>query len=1117
MHKILSFFLLFSLVYTPVHAVFDNKFYPGLDGHMLRKAHMLERKNMTFIPLSDLSEEEKAYLLSDGTQVIQQGIVEKSLGGGGKDADLCAVKFVPLSDLLEEEKAYLLMEGILDIQQAVCESKTDSLLLDEAVLLKALSPFALIIGERRIQTLYQQSSYGSLDPTKMLPHFAAIHIASEHNARVAPGTPITALFQMLFPGDVFNFSPNHCYKDPIGSLKPLQLGTLIRFLTMGYFTLSPSDRIDGLCNILGVNQKQKESPTYIKLDQITPDEFSTAETFVALRIFAKEGRKLWLTNESSIPEIKKIFDAVKASSTPLLTFLTLTCVSDGDVSSLFANVDDVFDAVDVEVFRKVHPESPMLKGKSPEIFRLKGSKKKNLEKSIGDLKRRRMAIVLDKAMQFQSLETSNKLLVQQILATFFGRKFKEEKDLISFYSALLGEKELLDKSHMQTIDAITLIPLLAQFTQNPSSFFTLNSHERSYIIWRSNLELKDQILFQSTARARGTSFPDCVETGLRNAFLELSIKTRETGESYLDLDRIPEGSPARMYFDEFSTLEAAFKESTHGSKENSRDRWACDLSEIPGVTYNQKSVDAEIQSGALSVLNALIHMLGLEELDPLIFNPSDIPAQETEFNNYLAKISSALSRGSDVVEILKVEEFFPNFTRRDYSTELLIKINDIPCSKIHIDHGHTKLTKEPGHFSPLVCSILQAVESEEQALMVAPLVAFSEHFKTISSFITGPSMPIFMNTVDHKNPDMVSYLAVMCLQNLDLGLDQQLYRHLRYLEQLEDSHQSEIVGREILNKFKSDALTLKQVAKIIRAHNCLLMTSLQATFKKEPYRNIIQDIAPSLESYQVNINNEDDMDFYGLFNSVAGFILSMDFLQNFQDSMGLLIQNTHAEALTLTKITNPGEKMVNFLKDLPALINELFLTISSIDDASFAYLSKNVTQFLSRPSSTIEFRFDFDEPPFSLPHIDRHFLKLTEEVFQEVISLLNEGISLPSKANIYFSSHLPDNNSLLFKLVIEMVRKCERLDVTFAFTPSNMGPAAIFDIISKLNQRNLRERTFVPVEASDGIIYGVRSVSNYVEKLKSAYQSAYLKKFKPAMTKVLTNAGFPESKFSFNE
>ncbi len=1048
MYRILSFFLLLSLVYTPVYAVFGNQFYPGLDRHLLRKAQLLRDSIST-----------------------QQKLIEKSPGGGGK---------------------------------------VDPLLLKEAAMLRALSPCALTAGERRLQTLYLQSSYCPLGSTDMLPHFAAIHVASDHETIIAPSTPITALFQALFPVDAVNFLPNHCYKDPIGELKPQQLGTLIRFLTMGYFTLSPSDRIGRICEILGVSQKPKEAPTYIKLCQITPEVFSTAETFVALRKFAKDQNELWLNQEYSGLKIGKIIESIKSSPTPLSTHLTLVYVREFELSASFSNVENILDAVDAEVFRKVHPESSMLQGEHPEIFRLRGSAKKNLEKSIGDLKRRRMAILLDKAMLFHSLDPSNEPLVQQILATFFGRKFNKEEDLIGFYSALLGEEKPLDRACMQAIDAITFVPLLAQVTKNPLSFFKLAPHEKSYITWRTHLDLRDQVLFQSKARVRGASFPDCVETGLRNAFLEFLMKAKEeTGESYFSLDRIPKGSPARLYFDVFSTLEDVCKESSLSNEENARNRWAFDLSKIPGVTYNKKSIGAEIQSGALSVLNALAHMLGLEELDPLAFNPCDIPAQKAAFSSHLKVISSTLSTDNDVIEIAMVEEFFPNFKRRDYSTKLLITINGIPCSKIHVDHGHTKLTKESAHSSPLVCAVLQTVKNEEQALVVAPLVVSLESLKSVSSFVTRPSMPTFMNTVDHKNLDMVNHLAVMCLQHWDLEIQEQLYRHLRFLEQLNDDDQSPIVAEAVADKIKNEDLTLEQVEKILRAHNRLLGTvDFSPILSKEPYRSLVQDIHPSCFSH-FKLSNAEEIHFYTLFRKVRTFTFSMHFLQNFQDPLIRLLQNTRAENLKLTKITNPDEAVFNFLNHLPVSIDTLYLDISSVDGNNLNSLATSVTQFLARPDTTVKFRFDFDDDDFDFDAIragcyEHSTFTLTEKLYQSIRDL-------PNIKDLIKLNGFLDKNQLLFEYINESLRKFKQGNIGFRFTYGI--PDDISDIMERLNQRHLGRIELFPTVDSEGIIDGMSTISNH--RKKAAHKAAYLEHFQPTMEKALALGGFSEDKFSF--
>lgn len=197
------------------------------------------------------------------------------------------------------------------------------------------------------------------------------------------------------------------------------------------------------------------------------------------------------------------------------------------------------------------------------------------------------------------------------------------------------------------------------------------------------------------ANYKGESFPDCVETVLRQLFaIVFSSSVLSSGgytsELILDLDRIPEKSALRNFFAPEKGKIRDIRELANDGSTEIRSEWAEIVSNLPYMRYKDQKSKYELYGGWSNIIKVFCYLMKGYSAS----QGGQITARKQKAEERIKEINEALEQG-------KFSHYFDSNSTLDIVNDLLGVRTDV---ELIIDRENSKLSKfsyDPDEFSDI--------------------------------------------------------------------------------------------------------------------------------------------------------------------------------------------------------------------------------------------------------------------------------------------------------------------------------------------------------------------------------------------------------------------------------
>lgn len=448
-------------------------------------------------------------------------------------------------------------------------------------------------------------------------------------------------------------------------------------------------------------------------------------------------------------------------------------------------------------------------------------------------------------------------MVEQTLMTYFWLKALKIDDVADFYGAFFD----MPSSHIKPLfskafdrDGYFALKEKIQGNQIPTlTSEILSAAARGFDMYENPWPLLPQ--FQKAhytpksdrkSRLKGNSFPDCVETSVRDAvYIHAQTKRGEFYESDLSLLKLTPETTTALEQDPI----LRFSQEAH-------DRWGSYIAEIPGVLYNKpgkqkerKDGKYELHPGWFNALRVWAHLLGDRGKGLLdLLNSENTDGAETpeahqsspssndddddtslqadqgaqppleKLNKGFEILRSLLSRDNHKVEIAfegDEPEWKKKFT--DFTAKIKVSINGTKIYNWTQDSDHSAITYEPMTLNDwrqnLTSPISATVGVLEQPFLPTKSLALMDDDLVRQRFWT----------LDFSNRDVLLELFEISLKKTGTIWEQVQRIILKHVKALEDASTEELFANKIVKAIMWDKpLSSERVEAIFRTCPSLL-------------------------------------------------------------------------------------------------------------------------------------------------------------------------------------------------------------------------------------------------------------------------------------------------------
>lgn len=429
-------------------------------------------------------------------------------------------------------------------------------------------------------------------------------------------------------------------------------------------------------------------------------------------------------------------------------------------------------------------------------------------------------------------------MVEQTLMSYFWLTALNLDDVADFYGALFETPPTQVKPlFSKTISRDGYIELKEKIQGGHITDLTpeiLSAAARGFDMYEN--PLPPLIQFKSAqytpknvkkSRLTGSSFPDCVETSVRNAIdIHAYAKNGEFYESNISLLKLTEATNTALECDSF----LRFSQDAHN-------RWGSYLAEIPGVNYlkpaQSREKKYELQPVWFNTLRVWAHLLGdrgqalLNVLDPPHDNesaeaqlttatpssnddddddanelPTDDEEQESpeKLKKAFGVLSNLLSRENHTVEF-SIEGDDPDWNKKfsDFTAKANVIINGVKTYIWEQDSSHSSVKYEPITLNDWRKNTMLTLPFKELGNLAVPfLKSWAFSFELISDHMVRN----FFWALDFSNRDVLIPLFEISTKKDTPIWNQIQIIIIKHLKELDDDSTEGLLTQKI-----ADALT----------------------------------------------------------------------------------------------------------------------------------------------------------------------------------------------------------------------------------------------------------------------------------------------------------------------
>lgn len=581
----------------------------------------------------------------------------------------------------------------------------------------------------------------------------------------------TAFVQHLFPASSTFLFPNQLVSDPISSLTPRQLGSLVRVLNgAGKVPLSSENDSTLKQKCADILDLKLDDPLFRTEDE---DVFNHQETKKAIVEAAKEVRELEHDDAPEAEAEAEIKDDDELQGVKN-RYLWLFDTEEAFMETFLGNPTGIYHEISKRIASKLfNSEIPLTNAVRYQNINLYKAgfltegeleKLENVQKysdeALKKLRLRRFLSLLTGTFrdQVESTNGSKNNSVQQILTTYFWKKAKDVQDILKFYGAATGSIISIRDFDFSAnvIPSVDFVRLTDQISRSPEVFFGMSTEERQYVVWNEILRGSFIPLSFGSSQFKGRKFSDCAETAIRNVIMRCIRQVNET--VFYVAAWLPENSPAQVFFQECRALEDHFASETHT-------RWNEYVSNISTVPYFKTHPNGEryeIKPGIFSFIHVMKHLLSISDdvLPPLAFTTSaqDLPKIQSSLailSRLLSgpqkdRVRLSLSRQETSEGKKDDDDLSSRPTLRDYIGTIFLNVEGTLVAEVEFDMKHVDFKPIAKHTNEGLGHkiITSQALTPENVGTVSLLVRTKEDINTVLPHVDSSDLSRFLREID---------------------------------------------------------------------------------------------------------------------------------------------------------------------------------------------------------------------------------------------------------------------------------------------------------------------------------------------------------------------------------